>query len=90
MKRLLLMTCFLEVGLVLILAPWSNYWDRNYFADSLPLLHTIVTNNFVRGAVTGVGVVNLAAALGELFSLFAARRLDDPIVTIGRSSAVEE
>ena len=90
MKRLLLMTCFLEVGLVLILAPWSAYWDRNYFAESLPLLHPIIMNNFVRGAVTGVGVVNLAAALGELISLFAARRLDDPIVTIGQSSALEK
>jgi hypothetical protein len=89
-KRLLLMTCFLEVGLVLALAPWSTYWDRNYFAESLPLVHPIVTNNFVRGAVTGVGLVNLVAAVGELVSLFAARRLRDPIITIGRSSALED
>ena len=86
MKRLLLMTCFLEVGLVLTLAPWSNYWDRNYFAESLPLVRAIATNNFVRGAVTGVGLVNLAAAVAELVSIVAARRLRDPIITIGRST----
>ena len=90
MKRLLLMTCFLEVGLVLTLAPWSTYWDRNYFAESLPLVQAIVTNNFVRGAVTGIGLVNLAAAVGELVSMFAARRLHDPIISIGRSSALED
>jgi hypothetical protein len=89
-KRLILMTCFLEVGIVLTLAPWSTYWDRNYFAESLPLLRAIVTNNFVRGAVTGVGLVNIAAAVGELVSLFAARRVHDPIITIGRSSALED
>jgi hypothetical protein len=88
-KRLLLMTCFLEVGLVLTLAPWSTYWDRNYFAEALPLVQGIVTNNFVRGAVTGVGLVNLAAAVAELVSMFAARRLRDSIITIGRS-AVED
>lgn len=90
MKRLLLMTCFLEVGLVLALAPWSEYWDRNYFAESLPLMHVIITNNFVRGAVTGLGLVNLGAAVAELVSMFAARRVDPTIVTIGRSSALEE
>jgi hypothetical protein len=89
-KRLLLMTCFLEVGLVLALAPWSEYWDRNYFAESLPLMHVIITNNFARGAVTGLGLVNLGAAIAELASMFAARRVDPTIVTIGRSSAVEE
>jgi hypothetical protein len=89
MRRLLLMTCFLEVGLVLALAPWSSYWDRNYFAESLPFMHAIVTNNFVRGAVTGLGFVNIGAAIAELVSMFAARRVNEPIVTIGRS-AIED
>jgi hypothetical protein len=90
MRRLLLMTFFLEVGLVLALAPWSGYWDRNYFAESVPMLHAIMTNNFTRGAVTGLGLVNLGAAIGELVSMFGARRADEPVVTIGRSSAVED
>lgn len=90
MRRLLLMTCFLEVGLVLALAPWSAYWERNYFAESIPLLHAIITNNFMRGAVTGIGLVNVGAAVAELVSMFAARRIDESIVTIGRSSTVED
>ena len=90
MKRLLLMTFFLEVGLVLALAPWSAYWERNYFAESVPLLHAIVTNNFARGAVTGLGLVNLGAAIGELASMFGARRADESMVTVGRSTAVED
>jgi hypothetical protein len=88
-RRLLLVAFFLEVGLVLALVPWSPFWDRNYFA-SLPLVHAIITNNFVRGAVTGLGVVNLGVAAAEVVSLFAARRVRDPIITIGRSSVLEE
>lgn len=79
MRRLVLVAFFLEAGFLLTVLPWSAYWDRNYFAQSLPLLHTAVTNNFVRGAVTGLGIVNIAAGVGELVAmLLAARRTDEP------------
>jgi hypothetical protein len=84
--RLLLVAFFLEVGFALLLLPWSTYWDRNYFAEALPPLHAAITNNFVRGAVSGLGVVNVAAGIVELFSLFAAQRNEQQIVSIGRSS----
>jgi len=32
-----------------------------------------VTNNFVRGAISGVGVVNLVAGFAELVPMFATR-----------------
>ncbi len=88
--RLLLIALFFEVGVVLTVVPWSVYWDRNYFAETMPLLHVLITNNFVRGAVTGLGLVNLATALVELLSLLAARRERDPVVSIGRSSILED
>ena len=58
---------------MLILIPWSAFWDRNYFVESLPALGALLTNNFVRGAVSGLGVVNLLAALGELADMFGGR-----------------
>lgn len=58
---------------MLILIPWSAFWDRNYFVESLPGLGALLTNNFVRGAVSGLGVVNLLAALGELADMFGGR-----------------
>jgi hypothetical protein len=80
-NRLVLVMFFLEVGLVLTLAPWSAYWDRNYFAETLPLVHLVITNNFVRGAVTGLGMVNIGAAVADLLGLFAARSGGDlPVV----------
>jgi hypothetical protein len=35
-------------------------------------------NNFVRGAVSGLGVVNLFAGFADLALLFAAREPHDP------------
>ena len=73
MKRLLIVAFFFEIGFALIVVPWSSFWDRNYFAEAVPLVHNVITNNFVRGAVTGLGLVNLAAGLGELISILLAR-----------------
>ncbi len=53
--------------------PWSAFWDRNYFAGSIPVVRDLITNNFVKGAVSGLGVVNLFAALAELADLFSSR-----------------
>jgi hypothetical protein len=75
--RVLRMILFLEVGFVLIVMPWSMYWDRNFFADALPALRPLIINHFVRGAVSGLGVVNVAAGILELFSLFVARGSSD-------------
>ena len=59
--------------MLLILIPWSAFWDRNYFVESWPWLGAFLTNNFVRGAVSGLGVVNLLAALAELAETLANR-----------------
>jgi hypothetical protein len=88
--RLLLIALFFEVGLVLTVVPWSMYWDHNYFADSIPFLHALITNGFVRGAVSGLGLVNLASGAAELLALFGARRSNDSIVSIRPSSPIEE
>ena len=90
MIRLLLIVFFLEVGLVLAVAPWSAYWERNYFAGMIPMLHAVITNSFFRGAVSGLGVVNLAAALAELRLLLSARRTHRQVVSIHRAPAIED
>jgi hypothetical protein len=89
MSRLLQVVFFLEVGFVLMLVPWSAYWERNYFADSFPWLRAIITNDFVRGGVTGLGLVNLAVGLVELVALFLSRRSDEAVLSIGRPSPEE-
>jgi hypothetical protein len=58
---------------LLILIPWSAFWDRNYFGEAMPALGSLLTNNFVRGAVSGLGLVNVLAAVAELADMFGAR-----------------
>jgi len=76
--RLVFIVFFLEAGFVLIVIPWLAFWDRNYFAELVPPLHAVLTNNFVRGAVSGFGVVNIVVGLGELLSLLGGRAPERP------------
>lgn len=76
-RRLLYAAFFFEVGLLLVVLPWSGFWDRNYFGEAWPGLRALMTNNFVRGGVTGLGVVNLCAGLLDLSRLFSLRRRHD-------------
>jgi hypothetical protein len=71
--------------LLLIALPWSTFWERNYFAYALPALRPILSNNFVRGAVSGLGVVNLLAGIAELAPVFGARqRRGEEILAAGQ------
>ena len=78
MRRLLFVALLLETGLLLVLIPWSTFWDRNYFAEFSAVLGTLVRSNYTRGAVTGLGLLNVWAALGELADLFATRQPGNP------------
>lgn len=64
----------LLLGLYLILAPWDALfgpWGENYLLVYLtdktgaPIISNVVASTWFRGAVTGLGVLNLAIALWE-------------------------
>ena len=59
-----------------MLIPWSAFWDRNYFGEWSAALGSLLASNYTRGAVTGLGLVNVWAALGELGDLFGSRKSD--------------
>ena len=88
MTRLLLIAFFLEAGFALMVVPWSTFWDRNYFAQAFPLVREIITNNFVRGAVSGLGVINLVVGVRELVSVLLARG-DHSITTLQSGTSGE-
>jgi hypothetical protein len=61
------------VGLLLVILPWSEFWEQNYFALGWPIIHMVVTNNFVRGGVSGLGLVNLVVGFADLTLVLGAR-----------------
>lgn len=71
MTRLLVGAYLVETGVLLVLAPWTALWDRNLFAMT-PWLGGLMNNAYVRGGVTGVGLVTASAGVRDLAALIAA------------------
>ena len=70
----------LEIGLVLALLPWIpqgtlglSDWGNNYFLlyaarkTGVHALQAVVASGWMRGAVTGVGLLNIGIAFWEIF-----------------------
>jgi hypothetical protein len=66
--RVPVLLVWLILGLALILVPWSDLWDANFLLFQYPTLGLLAKNPFLRGAVSGLGFMNV------LLSLEAFRR----------------
>lgn len=66
----------LELGLFLLAFPWMSAWDMNWVAAQSHRLSAIWMSGYFRGAVSGLGLLNIYIALAELLkqlkSLFRA------------------
>lgn len=62
--RVVILMIWLELGMVLILVPWLEIWEANYFLYQYPLLGVFVKNPFVRGAISGLGFMNVLLSIG--------------------------
>jgi hypothetical protein len=71
----------LEIGAFLLVLPWwpqgmwpFNDWGNNYFllyaarTTGLYGLQTVVASGWVRGAVSGIGLLNLGIAFSEILN----------------------
>jgi hypothetical protein len=74
-RQLVYAACFLEIGLLLVVLPWTAFWDRNYVFDTIPLLRSLTQNLYLRGAVSGLGVLNCGLGILEILG-FISTRLD--------------
>jgi hypothetical protein len=99
--------CF-EIGLILTLLPWVpqgtlgilSDWGNNYFLlyaahkTGLYGLQSVVASGWVRGAVSGVGVLNIGIAFWEIFhfgqSVRALQGSASPRSSSSRNAAQEE
>jgi len=55
----------LLVGFILTIAPWTSLWDVNYLLQPYPVLRGLLLSSFTRGAVSGLGLVNILLALHD-------------------------
>jgi hypothetical protein len=68
----------LLVGVVLVFAPWMSFlgvelWESNWLLQVWPGARGVLLSPFTRGAVTGIGLVNLALAARDLSARLAAK-----------------
>lgn len=73
LRIVLALFCF-EIGLILLLLPWTLLWDRNYFFSLNVSVHRLMLSSYVRGGVSGLGLVNLWFAASETVRLIRERR----------------
>jgi hypothetical protein len=66
-SALLSVVSSLLVGLVLVVAPWTEIWDSNWLLQPWPALRGALLSGFARGAVTGLGLVNVVMALCDAY-----------------------
>jgi hypothetical protein len=63
----------IEAGLVLAVAPWTPFWERNYFAHVWPAIGVMMANAYVQGAVTGIGLITMTAGIRDLLAAIFGR-----------------
>ena len=66
MAHLLSILSSLLVGLVLLVAPWTSLWDSNWLLQPHPVVRDVLLNAFTRGAVSGLGIINILMALHDV------------------------
>ncbi len=74
MHTLLYFLIYFSLGLWLFVLPWMPVWEKNFFVVHYALFSSIVRNDFVRGAVSGLGLVDIVLAF---YGLWRPRRTRD-------------
>ena len=68
--------CF-EAGVFFIIAPWTRFWTMNPLLHMTPALGVLADNFYVRGFVTGFGLVHLLLGLREIAGLIMRKKERD-------------
>jgi hypothetical protein len=55
----------LEIGAFLTVFPWLDSWQLNHFPTMFPSLLDLWNDPYFRGAVSGLGLVNLMIAAAQ-------------------------
>ncbi len=64
--RVVLAFAWFDLGLMVMLLPWSHLWENNSLLAQHPGLIPIVLSGYVRGIVSGIGVLDMLIAAEAL------------------------
>ena len=57
----------LYVGALVFLLPWRSVWTTNAFINNWPTVATFLAQGWVRGIVSGLGLLNIWIAFSVVF-----------------------
>jgi hypothetical protein len=64
----------LEVGIILTVLPWTRLWTDNSLLISFPAFKEFLNHNFVRGLVSGLGLIDIWMGVAEAVTYREATR----------------
>lgn len=64
----------LEAGLFFAIVPWTVIWTLNPLLHSSVAIGVIADNPFVRGFVSGIGLLHLIVGVRDLMAMARERR----------------
>ena len=65
LKIIYILYC-IEAGIFLLWLPWLSIWDVNFLTAIYPQILPVITNSFLKGAVLGLGIVNIMIGIHEV------------------------
>lgn len=74
LRALLVVVCF-EMGALLLYLPWSDFWEKNFFLVHFPALIGFLLHPAFRGAVSGLGALDILLALSFIGSRTSPTRV---------------
>lgn len=79
----------LEVGLFLIIFPWSETWEKNVLLGWAPVLRPLFLSSYFRGAVSGLGLWNVMLGFHEALHFKQTIRTLESREAAGETSLTE-
>lgn len=59
-----------EIGVFLVIFPWTDSWSLNSIQELVPAIQSVWDDPYFRGAVTGLGFLNVYLSCMEVILLF--------------------
>lgn len=56
---------YIELGMLLAVLPWTRVWTDNNLIIAYPRIRAIIQEGWLRGAVTGIGLVDIWIGIWE-------------------------
>jgi hypothetical protein len=64
--RVVLAFAWFDLGLLILLLPWSHFWEGNSLLARYPDLIPYVLSGYLRGAISGIGLFDMLVAAEAL------------------------